>query len=100
VRDLGDMEGTLSDIDLQICIDKFLEDSLNMDLMFSFVITIDQDIIEVGRDELIQPFLEGVIDMILEGGRAIAKAERHNKVLEKAKTGTECCQCQDRLEHK
>ena len=71
VGDFCNVEGIFSNIDLQSRIDKFLEDSLYIDLILCFVIAIDQDIIQVYCNEVIQLLLKSVVNIVLEGGRSI-----------------------------
>ena len=63
-----------------------------MDLVFSFIIAVNQDIVEVGRIEIVELFSQGVINIVLERGRAIAQAEGYNKILKESETSFKCGQ--------
>ena len=66
------MKGALGDVCLQTGFAQLLQYALNMDFMLSFDLTIDQDVIEVRSTEVVKIFPQGVIDVILERGWAIA----------------------------
>ena len=51
---------------------QLLQYALDMDFMLSFNLTIDQDVIEVHGTEVVKIFPQGVIDVILERGWAVA----------------------------
>ena len=86
------MKGALGDVCLQTGFAQLLQYALDMDFMLSFDLTIDQDVIKVRSTEFVEIFLQGVIDVILERGWAIAQAKRHDEILKKAEMSTECSQ--------
>ena len=51
---------------------QLLQYALDMDFVLGFDLTIDQDVIKVHGTEVIEIFLQSVIDVILERGWAIA----------------------------
>ena len=57
-----------------------------MDLVFNFIMAVNQDIVEVGRIEIVELFSQGVINIVLEQGRAIVQAEGYNKILKESET--------------
>ena len=57
-----------------------------MDLVFSFIIAVNQDIVEVDRIEIVELISQGVINIVLERGRAIIQAEGYNKILKESET--------------
>ena len=66
------MKGALSDVCLQTGFTQLLQYTLDMNFMLSFNLTIDQDVIEVRSTEVVEIFSQGVIDVILKRGWAVA----------------------------
>ena len=66
------MEGALGDVCLQTGFTQLLQYALDMDFVLGFDLTIDQDVIKVHGTEVVKIFLQGVIDVILERGWAVA----------------------------
>ena len=46
--------------------------------------TVNKDIVEVGRNEVVEVFSEYTVNISLEGSRAIIESERYNIIFEKA----------------
>ena len=66
------MRGALGDVCLQTGFTQLLQYTLDMNFVLSFDLTIDQDVIEVHGTEVVEIFPQGVIDVILERGWAVA----------------------------
>ena len=66
------MKGALDDVCLQTSFMQLLQYALDMDFMLSFDLTIDQDVIKVHGTEVVEIFLQSVIDVILKRGWAVA----------------------------
>ena len=62
------MKGALSDVCLQTDFVQLLQHTLDMDFMLSFNLTIDQNVIKVRSTEVVEIFLQCVIDVILKRG--------------------------------
>jgi hypothetical protein len=56
--------------------------------MFSHGITIDQNVVEIGRNKVVEEGSENIVDKMLEGGGGIARSKRHDQGFEKSVTGT------------
>ena len=59
-------------------------------LVFSFILTIDQDVIDVDNDTDVEERLEDVLNQGLEGGWGVGKSKGHDLVLVVAISSTEC----------
>ena len=66
------MKGALGDVYLQTGFTQLLQYTLDMDFMLSFDLTIDQNVIKVHGTEVVEIFLQSVIDVILKRGWVIA----------------------------
>ena len=66
------MKGALGDVCLQTGFVQLLQYTLDMNFVLSFNLTIDQDVIKVHGTEVVEIFLQSVIDVILERGWAVA----------------------------
>ena len=42
-----------------------------MDFMLSFIVAVDQDVIEIRSTEIVEIFVKSVVDIVLEQGRPI-----------------------------
>ena len=62
-----------------------------MNYMFFIGFGKDQNIVKVSDDEVVQVFLERVVDQGLEGSGCVGKPERHHQVLVLAVSSTKCC---------
>ena len=60
------MKGALSDVCLQTDFAQLLQYTLDMNFMLSFNLTINQDVIKVHSTEVVEIFLQSVIDVILK----------------------------------
>jgi hypothetical protein len=61
----------------------------DMYLMFSHGIAIDQNVVEVGRNKVIEERSEDVVDEVLKRGGGVGQSEGHDKGFEKAITSAE-----------
>ena len=62
------MKGALNDVCLQTDFAQLLQYTLDMNFMLSFDLTINQNVIEIHSTEVIEIFLQSVIDVILKRG--------------------------------
>ena len=66
---------------------KLSEDCLNMNLMVLSVLTVDQNIVNVGSGENIKAVSEDVIDVALKGTWGFTEFKGHDEVFKQTVTG-------------
>lgn len=71
-------------LDVQPGRSQSFEDEADVDFIFLQRVGVDQEVIEVGGEELVEEIAERIVHEVLEGAWGIAEAERHNLVLEEA----------------
>ncbi len=81
---------------LQICIKAMFPQLLEyllycLDVGLSWILSIDQDVIQVHYNEDIKLFSENLVDVALKTGGCIGKAKEHYLVLEVAISGAKGC---------
>ncbi len=68
---------------------ELFESTADMYLVFSHRFAADQDIIKVGRDEVIKEGSEDIVDEMLEGSGGIGKSKGYNKGFKETIAGAE-----------
>ncbi len=58
-------------------------------MFFAFVLSVDENIIEIHYYEDVELFGQDLVDIALKRGRCIGQSERHDLVLEMAVSGPE-----------
>ena len=70
---------------------EIFKDFANVLVIFLEGVGVYQDVVEVRNTELVQILAQGSVDVGLERGRGVGKAERHDEVFEMAVSGAESC---------
>ncbi len=58
-------------------------------IFFAFVLSIDEDVIEVHYNENVEFFCQDLIDVTLKRGRCVGQSKRHDLIFEVAIAGPE-----------
>jgi len=62
----------------KICLTQLLQNELNMNFMFKFIIQINQDVIQINNTKLIQMFAKSIIDVLLKQDRLVTQIKEHD----------------------
>jgi hypothetical protein len=74
-------ESTLAEFGIKLMVTKSLQNNPKMLLMLSFILGVDQDVINEYHDKLIQLLHEYGVHQVHEMCRSIDESKRHNQIL-------------------
>ena len=84
------MKTTLLEVSKKAVFPQFLENPLNgIDVSMAWVLSVDEDVIEVNNDEDIKFLGQDLVNVALEAGRGVGQPKRHYLVLEVAVSSPE-----------